>query len=206
MESVRNYLDRVRPVSSRWRPGSAGFEVSALPPEIAALLPAEYRELVSTLGAGEGFIATRFLRLYALDELFGANRAYDVQTCLPQHLLFGSDGIGQAFLFRLTDRSPRVVEVPFIPLDREYVAAEHEDFMSFLVALARVPAGFAGTLPTTPNPATAGLELHEKHPIVLGGDPTSRENRVFLEPRVHAEACCYFNRLVRELRARSGGH
>ena len=96
------------------------------------------------------------------------------------------------------------MEVPFIPLDREHQSAEHDDFMSSLDALATVPADFRGSLPIAPNPATAGLELHEKHPVVLGGDPRSRENRMLLPPPIHAEACTYFNRLVRELRASSG--
>jgi hypothetical protein len=198
--SLQDVLERVRPVSSPWQRRSAGFEGSALPTPIAELLPPEYRALIDSLGAGEGFIATRFLRLYPLDELAAANRAYDVLTYLPQHLLFGSDGGGQAFLFELSDGPVRVVEVPFIPLDPAYATATYEDFVAFMEAIATIPDDFTESLPIRPDPATAGLEIHEKHPIVLGGDPTSRDNRVLLTPVVHAQACCFFNRLVREVR------
>lgn len=158
---------------------------------------------MDALGPGEGFIATRWLRLYPLDELASANVAYDVEACFPGHLLFGSDGIGSAFLFDAGARPVRIVEVPFIPLDPEYVVATYADFVAFLEAIATVPDGFDGSLPIVPNPATAGLEVHEKQPVVLGGDPTSPENKVFLPPQTHAQACRFFNRVFREVRAQS---
>jgi hypothetical protein len=170
------------------------------------MLPADYRSLLDVLGPGEGFVATRFLRLYPVDELASVNSAYGVEAYLPGHLLFGSDGIGQAFLFDWSPGHARVVEMPFIPLDPEYLEATYADFIAFLEAIATVPDRFTGPLPIVPNPAMAGLEVHEKHPVVLGGDPTSLDNKLYLAPAVHAQACTYFNRLFRDLRtqARNG--
>lgn len=45
-----------------------------------------------------------------------------------------------------------------------------------------------------------GMELFEIKPIILGGDPVSPENKVWLTRQQHFEAVRYWNRLIRELR------
>jgi len=202
MSALLEVLAKLRPLSSPWQACSNGFDRVPLPPTVAAQLPADYRALLEMLGPGEGFIGMRLLRLYRPDELGAVNQAYEIQTHLPGHLLFGSDGIGEALLFDLNDPQLRVVEVPFIPLDATYCSATHESFTTFLESLASVPEHLLGQLPIVPNPAMVGLELHEKHPAVLGGEP-GPDNQMFLAPPVHAEACRHFNELFRTLRAES---
>ena len=51
---------------------------------------------------------------------------------------------------------------------------------------------------------TAGKEIREKHPVVLGGDPVNPDNKVFIAPPEHAEASTFFNRLVQKIRAEQG--
>ncbi len=43
-----------------------------------------------------------------------------------------------------------------------------------------------------------GLEIHEIHPVKLGGSPTDASNKVALTPKDHAAFTAFFNRLVRE--------
>jgi hypothetical protein len=93
-----------------------------------------------------------------------------------------------------------VIEAPFIPLDEEYISARSTDFESFLGGLAALREGATERLPLAANPETHGLEVHEIHPIVLGGDPRAPDNKVLLKPPVHAEACKYFNRVFRTVR------
>ena len=45
-----------------------------------------------------------------------------------------------------------------------------------------------------------GMELFEIKPIILGGDPVSPENKVWLTRQQHFEAVRYWNRIIRELR------
>jgi hypothetical protein len=196
-------LEAIRPVSSVWRASPPAFPKGDLPRALLDRLPADYLALLGRLGPGEGFVGTRYLRLLPLDELAAANAAYQVPRYLPGHQLFGSDGCGNAFLFDLRTLPATVLEVPFVPLDPEYVEAVRPDFADFLLALAAIPPGHQGPIPLTPDPRTHGLELHERHPIALGGNPTDPANKVLLAPPVHAEASCLFNRVFQEVRAQS---
>ncbi|MBI5534600.1 MAG: SMI1/KNR4 family protein [Deltaproteobacteria bacterium] len=170
---------------------------------LLAKLPRSYLDLMERWGPGEGFIGTRYFRLYPLDEIAAANDAYGTDSWLAGHLIFGSDGCGDAYLFDLRSEPAHVIEAPFIPLDTDYVSARHPDFESFLAGLAALREGATESLPLAANPKTHGLEVHEIHPIVLGGDPCAPDNKVLLKPPVHAEACMFFNRVFRTVREKS---
>ena len=200
MDEVAIALRKVAPITS-WKSSGTSFAPETLSKEILGLLPAGYLEFLEVLGAGEGFLGTSFLRVYPLDEAAAANREYHVDEFLPRCLLFGSDGCGNAYLFDLEKRPSEIIRVPFIPLDREFGRSMGNDFLRFVESLAEIPRGYTGPLPVRPNPETAGKEIHEKHPVVLGGDPTSPDNKVFLAPPEHAKASTFFNRLVRKVRA-----
>jgi hypothetical protein len=45
-----------------------------------------------------------------------------------------------------------------------------------------------------------GKEIFEIKPIILGGSPTDRANKVALTRREHIQAVNYWNRIVKELR------
>jgi len=153
--------------------------------------------MIDTVGPGEGFIGERYVRLYPLEEIAAANHAYAIGQYLPNHLLFGSDGSGNAFLFDLASAERPVVVQPFVPLDLDFAAERHPNWPAFLEATLAVPDRFQ---PMVPNPETRGLEVHERHPIVLGGDPTDPGNKVLLPLPTHAEACRFFNNVVRSVR------
>jgi hypothetical protein len=48
---------------------------------------------------------------------------------------------------------------------------------------------------------SAGKEIFEVHPVILGGSPTSPENKILLTRQQHIEAVRYWNRIIRNLRA-----
>jgi Phage integrase, N-terminal SAM-like domain/SMI1 / KNR4 family (SUKH-1) len=149
------------------------------------------------LGPGEGFIGERYVRLYPLEEIASANEAYAIGQYLPNHLLFGSDGCGNAFLFDLSSAERPVLVQPFIPLDLDFTEARYPNWSAFLHAALEVPDRFR---PLVANTETHALEVHERHPIVLGGDPTDPGNKMLLPPPTHAEACTFFNNVVRSVR------
>ncbi|MES1176681.1 MAG: SMI1/KNR4 family protein [Myxococcales bacterium] len=193
-------LKHIRSVSSGWRSTSPGFPIG---PRVDRELPLEYLDLIAVFGPGEGFIGTQYLRLLPLEQIASANAAYAVQQYLPHHLLFGSDGCGNALLFDCSASERGVLIQPFIPLNLEFTTARHPNWSAFLKTLLDVPAGFQ---PLTANPATHGLELHERHPVVLGGDPIDPGNKVLLPPPTHAEACVFFNKIVETARAKQRPH
>jgi hypothetical protein len=136
-------------VSSAWRPTSSGL---ARAPLTHFIVPPDYERVIATIGAGEGFVGQRFLRMYPPEELAALNEAYAVQTFLPNHQIFGSDGAGSAFLFEVRAQDVAVVEYPFIPLDAEYLTARHANFFCFS---SDRDVGSAGIRPSCCGPPNA---------------------------------------------------
>lgn len=50
-----------------------------------------------------------------------------------------------------------------------------------------------------------GMELFEITPIIVGGDPDSAHNKVWLTRQQHFEAVRYWNKIVGELRRKQSG-
>jgi hypothetical protein len=50
------------------------------------------------------------------------------------------------------------------------------------------------------DPSLAGMQLHEIHPVKLGGDPFSIANRIAITLDQHAAFTVWWNRLLRDLR------
>jgi hypothetical protein len=48
----------------------------------------------------------------------------------------------------------------------------------------------------------AGKEIFEIKPVILGGDPEDPANKVALTRSQHIEAVRYWNRIIRDLRAK----
>lgn len=201
--SVEGLIQRMCSCAPEWREAATGFETSPLAASIRERLPDDYVSLIDELGPGEGFVGREYLRLYRLEELSAANQAYEILTYLPHHLLIGSDGGGNAILLNTKQAGAPVEKIPFIPLDPDFGETLGENFSSFLDSLLSHAENADHLHPRSPNPETFGLEIHEKHPVVLGGDPEDTSNKIFLRPSVHAEAVVYFNRLVRNIRERS---
>ena len=47
------------------------------------------------------------------------------------------------------------------------------------------------------NPARHGLEVHEVHPVKLGGSPTDLDNKIFLTPQEHARYTTWWNNVIK---------
>ncbi len=45
-----------------------------------------------------------------------------------------------------------------------------------------------------------GMELFEITPVILGGDPSSPDNKTWLTRQQHFEAVRYWNRIIKDLR------
>lgn len=184
---------QLRRVLEKWRVHRVGPFFDASPPPDGALdrLPSDYVAVAREYGGCEGFLGDTYLRLYLLDELEAANVAYEVQKYTPDLLLFGTNGGGEAFAFALP--SFRVVQVSLIPLAAEQADIIAPDFGRFIVSLAATGESAEA------NPETLGLEVHEVHPICLGGDPVSPKNKAFVPPAKHAELAVYWNKVYARL-------
>lgn len=186
-------------MASRWRATQAGplFETSEPPPEFIQTLPRDYLAVITEFGGREGFLGETYLRLYQLNELLALNLAYDVPALLPEVIVFGSDGGGNAFAFPVGE--PAVLMIPFVPLMAD--AAEHQaaSFTEFIVSSA------AAEESPECDPETVGMEIHDKHPICLGGSPTDPTNKVAVRAAKHAEICRFWNKVYRDALDREQG-
>jgi len=176
---------------SRWRAQRVEpfFGLRELPASIREKLPPEYLSLAEAFGGAEGFLGDLYLRLYRVREIAEANHAYDVSSWFPGCLLFGSNGGGEAVGFLV--KTGQVVKVPFIPLAEEFAEVLGDTFQDFICRTAA--SGVSSEL----NPQALGLEVHEIHLIVFGGDPVDPTNKVLLQPVKHSELCRYWNRMYR---------
>jgi hypothetical protein len=168
-------------------------------------LPATYRKLLEHIGPGEGFIGHEYLRLFAIDQLPWVNDAYAIGTYLPGYYLFGSNGCGEAYLFGPSTPHERpVIRIAFVPLDMEYASKSWPSFGHFLFALVNAPPEFEDSaFPDTPNPDAVGMEVHEVHPIGLGGDPTDQKNKVLVPVQKHVELVSFWNKTFHAIRQRT---
>jgi hypothetical protein len=175
------------------------FRVSEGAENSAHLLPIEYTDAWKGMPSSEGYIGNHFLRLYALNELAALNAAYGVSTYFPNSVMFGSNGVGSAYLF--DQESWRVLACPFIPLVRGFATEAASSFSSFIHGLAALSA-----TTTARRSADVGMEVYEITPIVFGGDPGSSANKIWLHASKHAEACGFWNKKYYEMtRQKLGG-
>ena len=188
-------------LTTAWRATPSGpfFELAEPADSFLQSLPEEYLTGVAEFGGREGFLGETYIRLYRLEELVSLNLAYEVPTLLPEVIVFGSNGCGEAFAFRRRDSA--VVQVPFLPMNGEYVEFKAINFVAFIRSLA------ASGDSSECDPEAVGMEVHEKLPICFGGSPTDPANKVLAPAAKHAEICGFWNSDYREAVARqlSGG-
>lgn len=186
-------------LSGRWRSTPSGpfFEMAEPPAQVLQELSEDYLAAVAEFGGREGFLGETYLRLYRLQELVALNLAYEVPALLPEIIVFGSNGGGEAFGFPLGE--PAVIQVPFLPLAAEYAKRQAHSFTEFVGLLAS-----SGESPAH-NVEAIGKEVHDKHPICLGGSPTDPANKVLVPSAKHAELCRFWNKVYRDAVARQEG-
>lgn len=162
--------------------------------------PNDYLDTQSYANGAEGFVGGAYLHLYPITELDSLNKALGTAEFAPDLWIFGSSGGGEAFAFDTTAAPVSIVQVPFIPMDRQY-EVEHGislwDLMQSLVDKSGEPIGSTAY---RANPATVGKEVHEVLPIIFGGNPTDRDNKVLLEPHQYAEYVVWWNRQYRQIK------
>lgn len=189
MIANRNWRDVL---GTRWRavPSGPFFQMAEPSADFLRALPQEYLPAVAEFGGREGFLGETYLRLYRLEELVALNSAYEVPALLPEGIVFGSNGGGEAFVFPLGENA--VEQVPFLPLAAGYAKRRASNFSEFVSSLAD-----SGESPAC-NADPVGMEVHDKHPICLGGSPTDPANKVLVPVAKHAELCQFWNKVYRD--------
>lgn len=180
------------------QPGASEGALEQLAQSLGAPLPADYRAFLRYSNGGEGFIGRNdYLRFYTAENLLEINQAYEIDQYLPGFLLVGSNTIGDAICLRPPLAEGQVMQVPFIPLRRDYAEPGESSFGDFLTRLALT--GGEGKPPATTdiNPEVIGKEIFHRHPIVLGGSPTDPGNRCLVPVEEHPRLVRFWNGVFR---------
>ncbi len=117
------------------RPSATNYQIANSENQLGVKLPAEYVQFLKLTNGGEGFIGSAYVQLWGVDELVSMNEAYEVQTCVPGALLFGSDGGGEAYGFDTQSPGWLIVKIPFIELDwneAESIAQTFDGFLQYI--------------------------------------------------------------------------
>lgn len=98
-------------------------------------LPQHYRRFLRTANGCEGTLGDGYVALWRVDDLKELNEAYAVEEFVPGLLLVGSDGGDTAYALDLTGENSPVVELPFVPMDREHTSVIGPDIAALLATV-----------------------------------------------------------------------
>ena len=138
----------------------------------------------------EGWLGEEYVRIYAETDRPRVAELYDFATFLPGYEPWGSWGLDALCL----GPDGQLYTVDWVPLEQDLQKERYGSVAEFEADIARLHE--AG-----PSYEHFQKEVHYAHPLVLGGDPQATP--VMLDQATHAQACCFFNKLCREVKAKS---
>lgn len=98
-------------------------------------LPLDYRQFMTEMDGGEGFIGKKYLILWKAEQLLQYNQEYQVDEYAPGIFLFASSGGGEAFGFDGRHDDLEVVQLPFIGMSLQHAKRVAKDFTDLLSRL-----------------------------------------------------------------------
>ena len=155
-----------------------------------------YFEFISIYSGAEGWVGCDYVKFWDVDDLIKLNTEYKVSDYIPYIFLFGSDRGGNAF--GINRENKEIIKLPFIPFDVEFIEKTYKSFDEFINCLERNELNNKNHYSI--NPDTFNKEIFEKHPIVLGGDPSDKTNKVLIDEKEHVKAVVFFNEVVKKVR------
>jgi hypothetical protein len=138
----------------------------------------------------EGWLGEDYVRVYAEADRQRIAELYQFGAFLPSYEPWGSWGLDALCL----GSDGCLYTIDWIPLAESFRKQQYDSVADFEADIARLNEA-------TPTYEHFGKEVHFTHPLVLGGDPHA--SPVTLDQATHAEACCFFNKLYRELQTQS---
>lgn len=96
--------------------------------------PADYLDFMALHNGAEGDMIESWLQLWPIEQLLSINEGYAVAEYLPEIILIGSNGGGEAFGIR--KRGGTFIQVPFL-FDEDQITDIGYNFKTFLLALNR---------------------------------------------------------------------
>src|SRR5262245_37478485 len=110
-------------------------EIGAVETSLGTKFPAPYKQFLSDVNGVEGMFGNKnYAILWPGESLQKYNSEYEVKAYLPDMILFGSDGGGEAFAFDLQNNMV-IVRVPFVGMERGLATSVAPTFDTFIQLL-----------------------------------------------------------------------
>lgn len=135
----------------------------------------------------EGWIDKLYIRIYDDELIGGLNVSYNVREFIPGYRIIGSSDLGDALCFNESDG--KLYWIPFVPLDVSHRQPAFNNLDELKASIMKMKIN------TPVGDDNYGLEVHYKHPVVLGGDMWDKDNVVFPPRDVHIKLVEYWNRV-----------
>jgi hypothetical protein len=140
------------------------------------VLPEGLWEFLRANDGAEGHVGQSFLALWPIDHIAERNALLEVDAFAPGLMVFANNTGEELYAVdRRTDR-PVIVNVPLVGLghvEPTPVAADLAGMLRWLGGSEFVPAAATS--------ASRGKLIWSIQPIIFGGDPTSRDNKRFVD-------------------------
>lgn len=134
--SSSGFSDELFVSFGRWYRGASAKAIRNAEEALQVELPPDYVSFLRSYNGGEGTIGETYLVLWKAEELAEMNQSYRATEFVPELLLIGSDGGGEAFAFDKRTAPWGVVMVPFIGLEMKCADSMGATFTEFLNSLA----------------------------------------------------------------------
>jgi len=158
-------------------------------------MPVELQKIYMELNGFSGLVGNSYISVFSVGDLKHFNQEYQVETNLPGYLIFASDGGGESYGFYLNEPF-LVYKIPFIPMVDEYKVLVAKNADEFFKAL-----GAAAPMKHMSREKRKDYEIFEIQPIIFGGSPTDKRNKIIVDRNKHFELVRFWNKKYRELKA-----
>lgn len=127
------------------RLGASSEQVAACERWLGASLPSDYIDFLKYTNGGEGFIGKHYLIAWPVESIPARHLDYEPTREVPEFVLFGSDGGGEALAFDRRAGDWRVVAVTWISMSYSDASLLASSFGEFIGHLQRSDHFFPGS-------------------------------------------------------------
>jgi hypothetical protein len=145
----------------------------------------------------EGWVDKLYIRIYDFQTTKEINIGYKADEYIPGYTIIGSSDLGDALV--VEENTGKLYWIPFVPLDVDH---RHSAYDS-IDELRRITEEQM-VVNDPAKDSHYGLEVHYKHPVVLGGDMWDKENVVFPPRDKHMELCAFWNQVYYRMKNERG--
>ena len=176
------------------RKGLPREQITRVERDLDVVFPADFGRFLESYDAAEGYVVGGYLQIWPVMEMADLNRSAQIEDCAPGLAIVATDAGGDGYgLDRQTNAFVSIAMIGMSTMQPEPIGRTFEQLLRWIAN--RNPD--AQPPPVGP-PATHGLVIYEKHPIILGGSPTDPDNKMLIPLAKYTELVAWWNGRIRD--------